>query len=458
MIAANDVPEQDRYTLTYRAAEVRQVMDWIKAGQSGCLLGLRGAGKSNFMRFLLRQDVRRHYLGHGYADFILVPIDLLALTERTEWAVCELMLDRLLARLVPLGIEPETIKEMASLHQDVIRVRDPLTARRAVERCVNVLCQRPTHRLVLFFDEFDALFQALDPFLFRSLRAIRDAHKDQVSYIVVVTDELACQRADLTEVEHFYRLVSRNVCGLGPYDESDARQMIGYLASRRSLELSAGDTARLIDLCGGHAGLLKTILSLLSSVRPRNSLEVIAPTLKDYPTVQAECRKVWDSLSKSEQAALRALSGGVRADPQTLLRLKSKGLVREGRSEASLFSPVFADFVRQQSSLPVQGVVISRIPHRVQIGGRCIDTLTELEFEMLCYLYEHRGQVCTKDGLIANVYRQQYDQMRGGVTDEALQTLIARLRAKIEPDSKRPLYIVTVRGEGYKFAEPGEGK
>jgi energy-coupling factor transporter ATP-binding protein EcfA2 len=73
--------EQDRYTLAYRAAEASQVMGWIKAGQSGCLVGLRGAGKSNFLRFLLRQDVRQHYLGQNYADFALVLIDLLALTN-----------------------------------------------------------------------------------------------------------------------------------------------------------------------------------------------------------------------------------------------------------------------------------------------------------------------------------------------------------------------------------------
>jgi two-component system response regulator RegX3 len=90
----------------------------------------------------------------------------------------------------------------------------------------------------------------------------------------------------------------------------------------------------------------------------------------------------------------------------------------------------------------------------VQIDGRPVEGLTELEFETLCYLYEHRGQVCTKDALIENVYRQQYDRMKGGVTDAALQTLISRLRAKIEPDPGPPRHVVTVRGEGYKFVEP----
>jgi hypothetical protein len=62
--------KRDRYTLAYRADEAYQVMNWIAAGQSGCLIILRGAGKSIFLRFLLRENLRRHYLEQDYADFI----------------------------------------------------------------------------------------------------------------------------------------------------------------------------------------------------------------------------------------------------------------------------------------------------------------------------------------------------------------------------------------------------
>jgi hypothetical protein len=446
--------KRDRYTITYRAAEAHQVMNWIKAGQSGCLIGLRGAGKSNFLRFLLREDVRWHYLGRDYADFVLVLIDLLALTEYTNWAVCELILDRLLAQLRLFSMETEIIEGVASLHQEAMRLRDPLTAYRALEQCVDLLCRRPAQCVALLFDEFDTAFRTLDPFLFRCLRAIRDAHKGHVSYIVVVDDDLACLRDDLDEVEHFHRLMSRNIRGLGPYNQADAQQMISYLASQRSIELGAGDAARLIELSGGHAGLLKAILSLLGDARQDGGLVELAPILKDEPAVHAECQKVWDSLSEGEQTALCTLASGMVADPDALHRLERKGLVREGRSGSSIFSPLFADFVCQQAPPLPTGTVISRFPRVVQIEGRRIEGLRELEFEALCYLYENRGKVCRKDDLIKNVYGQQYEDMTGGVTDGALQTLISRLRSKIGPLR----YIVTVRGEGYKFVESGSSR
>jgi len=444
-----DAADQHRYTLAYRAAEARQVMGWIKAGQSGCLVGLRGAGRSNFLHFLLREDVRQYYLGQSYVDFALVLIDLLALTDHAEWAVYELILDRLSAQFGSLGIEPEIAKEIELRHQDVMWAMNPLMAQRTVERCVDALCRKPAQHVVLFFDEFDAVFGTVHS-LFRCLRAARDAHKGQVSYIVAVTSELAYQRDNIDEAEHFYRLVSRNVCGLGPYSEADARQMIGYLASQRSIELSEQDTTRLIGLSGGHAGLLKAILGPLEDVHQESDKARLILALQNEPTVQAECRKIWNGLLESERTAVCNLASAMQADSTTFNRLELKGLIPESHSDSPiLFSPLFADFCRQHSPPSKEGMVIDRSLRIVIINGQRVE-LTELEFEMLCYLYEHQGRVCTKDELIENVYHQQYERMVGGVTDEALQILISRLRAKIEP----PRYILTVRGEGYKFVGP----
>ena len=450
------LPVHNRHTLAYRAAEAAQVMSWLKAGQSGCLIGLRGAGKSNFLRFLLRADVRQHYLGQHSADFALMLVDLLALTERAEWAVWELILVQLLAEINTSNAEPGTVEELTALHKEVMRTKHPLIARRASERCMALLCQRPTHHIALFLDNFDSVFGALDQSLFLGLRALRDAYKDRLSYVVAVADDLINLRPNIDEVEPFHQLVTQNICDLGPCSEADARQIIRYHASQRSLELSVDDTTRLIALSGGHPSLLKAILRFLWNTSRGGNLDQAASSLMDEPLVHTECRKVWDSLSQSEQIALRTLVDGTLPDSQMLERLRRRGLIRTDLARSpAVFSPLFVDFVRQQTATsPTRHVVINRALREVQLEGRRITTLTELEFEALCYLYEHRGQVCTKDDLITNVYRLQHERMKGGVTDETLQTLISRLRNKIEPD-REPRYVVTVRGEGYRFVEPG---
>lgn len=444
---------QDRYALTYRADEACRVMEWIKAGQSGCILGLRGAGKSNFLRFLLLEEVRRRYLGKSYADTLFILVNMLSLTERTEWAVYELILDRLMGQVHLGGVGRQAVEELTSLHREVTRHRDPLIARRAVERCVSVLCEPSARHLVLFLDEFDAVFRELSPSLFRCLRAIRDDHKDQVSYITVTFGELPKLRDDAPEVEHFCRLVDRNVCYLGPYGKEDARQMIRYLASRRSVIVSEEDVARLFELSGGHAGLLKATLSLIwDRYRPGITTE-IAKSLVDEPVIEAECHKIWKSLTENEQMALCALAREMPVDPDTFNHLKRRGLARQRDHKRTLFSSAFAGFVRLNGPPPVAGTIVSRSPRIVQIDGQMIEELSELEFEVLCYLYEHRGCVCTKQDLIEAIYRQQYDQADRSINDARLQQVVARLRAKIEPDSGHPIYILTVRREGYRFTD-----
>ncbi len=447
----------ERYTLSYRSREASQVMEWVKAGQCGSIVGLRGAGKSNFLQFLLRSDVQQHYLGTNSSVFYFIPINLLSLAEPTEWGMYEILLGNLVEQLHPPDWENSALNKISSMHQEALHARDALIAQRAFEHCMILMSQQSARRLVFIFDEFDDVFRNLPAALFRCLRAIRDTHKEQISFIVVATQEIAELRGHrIEDVDHFHRLVSRNVCWLGPYSEADAQEMVRYLAARRNRTLSESDRAHLIEWSGGHAGLIKTLLSFLwsaenPSVSPMNLAE-----LRSESSIQRECTKIWESLAEGERAALCALANEEPIPPRVLAHLTVRGLVREPGTDQAFFSPLFAAFVKMQSPPLGTGTYVNRIGHIVQIDGQRIDDLTELEFEILLYLYEGHGRLCTKDDIVRNVYRQRYDNFQGGVTDEALQALISRVREKIEPDRGHPRYVVTVRGEGYKFVVPSE--
>lgn len=445
---------EDRYTLSYRSNEADQIMEWIRAGQCGSLIGLRGVGKSNFLRFLLRENVRQKYLAPESNIFWFILADFLSLVERTEWGIYELVLNSIVKGLHPPNWNGNIIDEISIRHQEVIKTRDALIAQRAFEYCVALMSQQSTGRLVFIFDEFDAVFRDVPAALFKCLRAVRDAYKDQISFIVVSThDPTYLGNDSVREIDHFYRLISRNICWLGPYSDKDAQEMIRYLAARRSRILSETNTARLIELSGGHAGLLKAILSFIWNHEDKIGL-IMDLQLTNEPAIRRECGKIWESLSDYEQTYLSSLASGESQPPEKLLRLTARGLVLNAEVGSMFFSPLFEAFVKQQIPSSPKGTYINRSTHTVQIDGKRIDRLTELEFEILCYLYESRGRLCTKDDIVRNVYRQRYDNFEGGVTDEAIQALISRLREKIEPDRFHPSYVVTVRGEGYRFVEP----
>jgi DNA-binding response OmpR family regulator len=73
--------------------------------------------------------------------------------------------------------------------------------------------------------------------------------------------------------------------------------------------------------------------------------------------------------------------------------------------------------------------------------------LTRKEFELLRYLVEHQGEVLTRERILNEVWG--YDRFP---TTRTVDTHILRLRQKFEPDAERPAHILTVHGQGYRFA------
>jgi len=82
---------------------------------------------------------------------------------------------------------------------------------------------------------------------------------------------------------------------------------------------------------------------------------------------------------------------------------------------------------------------------QVYKGGREVK-LTRKEFDLLCYLVEHRGDVITRDQLLDEVWG--YDRYP---TTRTVDTHILRLRQKFEDDPEHPRFILTVHGQGYRF-------
>jgi len=82
---------------------------------------------------------------------------------------------------------------------------------------------------------------------------------------------------------------------------------------------------------------------------------------------------------------------------------------------------------------------------RVQVGEKEIE-LTPTEFKILEILMQAPGVVFSRDKLIELVMGYEYEGY-----GRTLDSHIARLRSKIEPDPKSPRYIKTVFGVGYKF-------
>jgi DNA-binding winged helix-turn-helix (wHTH) protein len=106
--------------------------------------------------------------------------------------------------------------------------------------------------------------------------------------------------------------------------------------------------------------------------------------------------------------------------------------------------------------------------HRVQLSDGYADvtarqvvrsgsqsSLSTNEARCLAFLSAHRDRVVSRDELLREVWEYSAD-----VRSRAVDSLLFRLRKKVEPDPTQPVHLVSVRGGGYRFepAKPPESE
>ena len=90
-----------------------------------------------------------------------------------------------------------------------------------------------------------------------------------------------------------------------------------------------------------------------------------------------------------------------------------------------------------------RGLQISKSTHRCLLYGREL-ALTPLEFSILWYLCEKRGQVVSSEELFEAVWGEKYLD-----SNNTVMSHIARLREKMGEPSRKPKFVKTVWGVGY---------
>lgn len=351
------------YPADYRARECAAVLAAIRAGESAAVFGLSGAGKSNVLRFLAE--------AHTTAEHPLVLLDVNRLAAPTGPALFGLAL-RALGAAEP-GADPLAAVE-AALSRRLTGARGSLT---------------------LLIDRFDAL-AAADPGVYGQLRALRDAFKYQLTYVIGARRPPEA-RNELAE------LLFANTVWLGPLSDGDARWTVARFTQRKGLSWSERTTQTLLTLTRGYPSFLRAACEAHAAGCALN-----ASALAAHPAVGARLEEFW-------------------ADRPTEAELQQCGL----------------------AGLALLGAAQPHPPLPFDT-----DRLTAKEKQLLDALVARTGEVCGKDDLIRAVWPE--DQVfEQGVRDDSLAQLVRRLREKIEPDPAHPRYLHTAPGRGYRLTPAG---
>jgi DNA-binding response OmpR family regulator len=103
--------------------------------------------------------------------------------------------------------------------------------------------------------------------------------------------------------------------------------------------------------------------------------------------------------------------------------------------------------VNAERPVEVHGVEIDPARRRVKVRGEDVE-LTAQEFRLLLVFATHPGIVFSREALLSRVWPDHTH-----VTERSVDSLVKRLRRRVERDPAEPGIILTVWGSGYKCAD-----
>ena len=102
---------------------------------------------------------------------------------------------------------------------------------------------------------------------------------------------------------------------------------------------------------------------------------------------------------------------------------------------------------REEQIYDIRGLVLNIDQHTCTLYGKQVE-LTPLEFSILAFLCERQGQVVTAEELFEEVWKEKYMD-----SNNTVMAHIAKIREKLNENARKPKYIKTVWGVGYKIEQ-----
>lgn len=179
-------------------------------------------------------------------------------------------------------------------------------------------------------------------------------------------------------------------------------------------------------------------------------LDVMLPKVDGWEICR-QLRKISDvpilMLTAREEEIDRVLGLSLGADDYVVKPFSPRELVERVKAILRRTQPRPS---RENQILSHGGLILDPGKCKVSLNGEPVN-LTSSEYKLLQTLMSSPGQLFSRDALLNRFYDHGET-----VIDRVIDVHVGKLRQKIEEDPANPRLIQTVRGFGYRFAEPGE--
>jgi DNA-binding winged helix-turn-helix (wHTH) protein len=142
------------------------------------------------------------------------------------------------------------------------------------------------------------------------------------------------------------------------------------------------------------------------------------------------------------------------------IRLDGTAELHEG-DEIQIALSVKLKFVGAEATVPLSlddvdepdaGLKLDKRTRQVTVNGTSLDPQLSLyQYRLIELLFDARGGVCTREDVVSAVWP---DVIEEGISEQAIDALVRRLRDRLMELSPEHQFIVTVRGHGFRLEQP----
>jgi len=409
-----------------RADALKTLYARLRFGQSCAVTGLNDIGKTTLLSLARSRDALSRFAPRELTERVLfVHVDCNLLSGSDERELYALIARA--ARDAARGVGLLLVLESKAARDASPDGNQSLFAAVALEALLGelVAAQRI---VVVLLDEFDALYARLDARAVLALRAFDNRVGPALAYVVATDRSLRSTRArgesDGGDTAEFEDMFVGGAIPLGALTPTEAGAFVRRYVDSRQVAAPGWLPSLIAEQTGGYPGLLWACCAAAARL-PLESEDAAREALRNSPEVKAEGGAIIRRLHDPNGDDRKAL------DTYPLLR-------RSGSTESprSLQEPRGVRLDPSTGEVTIDGVPVSA-------------SLGPTEYRLLTTLASRAGALVSKDEIARTLWPDE--EHLGGVDDARIDKLIDRVRTKIEPSAKKPRYLVTVRGLGYRL-------
>lgn len=433
-----------------RYDEIHKIISYIKNGNSCQVISLPGVGRSNVLRILSYNSASRnlHFGEHSkWFHFVMMnfaEIKKRPLSDSTKYIFLE-VLESLSDRKLT-----DDYKHVKGIFDESLKSHDELVIFQGLKKTIDYLCLEKELTIILLFDRFEEYVGVLEPIFFDNLRVLRDRAKYRFSAVFPLNRPLE-ETVGAEIISSYQEFLVGNLVYLSLGDEKISDFRLSYLKKTSGKNIEKLVLDEVTKLTGGlgklwlvsiEACLTNNNRTIEQSASQTGRSNNLAEFLLANTKVKGILLEIWKSLTPFEQNLI------INGKPNESSHLAAVGLLKNNKFAV----PLLEEFAKNPlSELRVKKPISYNDQTKEIRRGEIVlsEGLTSSEFKMLKFFVTNPDKILERDEIINAVWGEL--SSTAGVSEQALDQLIFRVRKKIEENPNSPQHITTVKGRGFKF-------